>query len=79
MKIPLLSIFLDAIDRQREIRQIKGEPRMLSQQLKWLLQQLFEGADLGLRHFLEVSSIYFRRKLLFWDFKKDLVDLHPIF
>ena len=58
---------------------IKGEPRMLSQQLKWLLQQHFEGAGLGLRHFLEVSSIYFRRKLLFWDFKKDLVDLHPIF
>ena len=49
---------------------IKGEPRMLSQQLKWLLKQHFEGSDLGLGHFLEVLSIYFRRKLSFWDFKK---------
>ena len=40
---------------------------MLSQQLKWLLQQHFEGVKLDLGRFLKVSLIYFRRKLLFLD------------
>ena len=50
---------------------LKGVPQMLSQQLKWPFWQYFQGVQFGIWHFLEVSSIYFKWKLLLLDFKKE--------